>query len=261
MGHTEATYEDGTRALSCGATFVTHLYNAMEPFHHRAPGLHGLLSSPCALGRMGLERPHYGIIVDGVHVHECAVRMAYRAHPVGCVLVTDAMAAMGLDDDDDDGGGGVVVATLGSVGVVRSPGGDRAVANDGTGKTLAGSVAPMDECVRRFRTYVDCPIGGALLCATLHPATVLGRHVVVGRGRGRGGSDVADGDADDDDDDRRGDNGDYRPPADYDDDNDDAPIGILEAGARADVVMLDDDLVVHATWVGGRLAYQRGSGA
>ena len=120
LGHTEATYEDGTRALSCGATFVTHLYNAMEPFHHRAPGLHGLLSSPCALGRMGLTRPHYGIIVDGVHVHECAVRMAYRAHPAGCVLVTDAMAAMGLDDDDDDDGGGVVVATLGSMGVVRS---------------------------------------------------------------------------------------------------------------------------------------------
>ena len=233
---------------------MTHLYNAMEPFHHRAPGLHGLLSSPCALGRMGLTRPHYGIIVDGVHVHECAVRMAYRAHPAGCVLVTDAMAAMGLDDDDDDGGGGVV-ATLGSVGVVRSPEGDRAVTNDGTGKTLAGSVAPMDECVRRFRTYVDCPIGGALLCATLHPATVLGRHVVVGRGPGRGVSDVADGNADDDDD-----YGNCRPPEDYDDD-DDALIGILEAGARADVVMLDDDLVVHETWVGVRLAYRRGSGA
>ena len=223
---------------------MTHLYNAMEPFHHRTPGLHLRARTD------GIDE-----IVDSVHVHECAVRMAYRAHPAGCVLVTDAMAAMGLDDDDDDDGGGGVVATLGSVGVVRSPEGDRAVTNDGTGKTLAGSVAPMDECVRRFRTYVDCPIGGALLCATLHPATVLGRHVVVGRGPGRGGSDVADGDADDDDD-----YGNCRPPADYDDD-DGALIGILEAGARADVVMLDDDLVVHETWVGVRLAYRRGSGA
>ena len=81
---------------------------------------------------MGLARPHYGIIVDGVHVRECAVRMAYRAHPAGCVLVTDAIAAMGLDDDGGgDGGGGGVVATL------HSPEGDRAVANNGTGKTLA----------------------------------------------------------------------------------------------------------------------------
>jgi len=31
----------------------------------------------------------------------------------------------------------------------------------------------------------------------------------------------------------------------------------LDEGARADVVMLDDDLVVLATWVDGRLAYRR----
>ncbi|KAL3810704.1 hypothetical protein ACHAXA_009986 [Cyclostephanos tholiformis] len=225
LGHTEATYADGQAGLTCGATLITHLYNAMESFHHRSPGLVGLLSSPCELGRMGLARPYYGIIVDGVHVHECAVRMAYRAHPSGCVLVTDAMAAMGLDDNDDK------VVTLGTMGVIRSVEGDRAIVNDGSGTTLAGSVAPMDECVRRFRMYVDCPIGKALLCATLHPAAVLGRHVLVCG-------------CDDDDNDH---------------DSDDSPIGILEAGARADVLMLDDDLIVLATWVGGRLAYQRKS--
>jgi N-acetylglucosamine-6-phosphate deacetylase len=224
LGHTEATYADGQAGLSCGATLITHLYNAMESFHHRSPGLAGLLSSPCELGRMGLIRPYYGIIVDGVHVHECAVRMAYRAHPSGCVLVTDAMAAMGLDNNDK-------AVTLGSVDVIRSPDGDRAVVNDGLGTTLAGSVASMDECVRRFRMYVDCPIGEALLCATLHPATVLGRHILVGECDG----------------------------AEDDHNNYNVPIGILEVGARADVLMLDDHLVVLATWVGGRLAYQRKS--
>ena len=265
LGHTNATYDDGVAALSCGATLITHLYNAMESFHHRNPGLAGLLSSPCVLGRLGLVPPYWSIIVDGVHVHESAVRMAYRAHPGGCVLVTDAMSAMGLDggDDVDCGGGGSAASatTLGSVRAVISPGGDRAVVDDGIGSTLAGSVSPMDGCVRRFMSYVDCPAGDALLCATRNPAMVLGRHVDAG-GRGRrrrrrrvGGGGAAaeggDGDGpgpgmDDDDDD------------DVDDDDDaDAPIGVLDEGARADVVMLDDDLVVLATWVDGRLAYRR----
>ena len=87
-GHTEATYEDGIQAVANGATLLTHLYNAMNPFHHRKPGLVGLLSSELKLSRDGFERPFFSIIVDGIHVHEAAVSMAYHSHPSGCVLVT-----------------------------------------------------------------------------------------------------------------------------------------------------------------------------
>jgi N-acetylglucosamine-6-phosphate deacetylase len=82
-GHTEATYEDGVQAVESGATLLTHLYNAMNPFHHRKPGLVGLLSSELKLSRSGLERPFYSMIVDGIHVHEAAVSMAYNSHPHG----------------------------------------------------------------------------------------------------------------------------------------------------------------------------------
>ncbi|KAL7521387.1 hypothetical protein ACHAWX_006059 [Stephanocyclus meneghinianus] len=82
-GHTEASYEDGINAVSDGATLLTHLYNAMNPFHHRQPGLVGLLSSELKLARLGLERPYYSMIVDGIHVHESAVCMAYNSHPRG----------------------------------------------------------------------------------------------------------------------------------------------------------------------------------
>jgi len=212
-GHTEATYEDGIQALSSGATLLTHLYNAMNPFHHRKPGLVGLLSSEAKLGRMGIKRPFYSMIVDGLHVHESAVCMAYQSHPHGCVLVTDAMTAMGLGDGNH---------YLGNMKV--SIKGDRATLA-GT-DTLAGSVVSMDTCVKRFHRFSGCSIGKALLCATLHPAMVLKRH--VSRQKRSEGSDVVD-----------------------------APIGILEVGAKADILMLTDDLSVIGTWVAGRLAFQK----
>ncbi|KAL9184176.1 hypothetical protein ACHAXT_002262 [Thalassiosira profunda] len=211
-GHTEASYEDGIQALSNGATLLTHLYNAMNPFHHRNPGLMGLLSSQAKLEGMGLNRPFFSIICDGMHVHESAVAMAYRSHPDGCVLVTDAMAGQGLGDGTH---------SLGNMSV--SIKGDRATIY-GT-DTLAGSVVSMDTCVKRFRAFAGCSIGEALLCSTLHPAVVLKRHAQnEASGIGR-----------------------------------DAPIGILEAGARADLVLVNDELDVLSTWLGGHRVFRRKS--
>ena len=201
-GHTEATYEDGMQAVANGATLLTHLYNAMNPFHHRKPGLVGLLSSELKLSREGFERPFFSIIVDGIHVHEAAVAMAYNSHPSGCVLVTDAMAAMGLGDGTH---------TLGNMSVDIKC--DRATLTGSD--TLAGSVVSMDICVRRFQQFTGCSIGEALLCATLHPALVLRRHCVK---------------------------------------NSNHHIGVLEVGATADMVLLNDSLEVLGTVVGGAVA-------
>lgn len=206
-GHTGATYEEGIRAIEHGATLLTHLFNAMNPFHHRNPGLVGLLSSEAKLGNIGLQRPFYSLIVDGLHVHESAVGMAYSSHPDGCVLVTDAISAMGLGDGTH---------SLGNMTVNIK--GDRATLT-GT-DTLAGSVVSMNLCVRRFQRFTGCTVGKALLCATLHPAKVLNRDV-VGENCG-----VVE-----------------------------APIGVLEVGARADLVLVTDRLDIAATWVYGRLAY------
>ena len=136
----------------------------------------------------------------------------------GCVLVTDAMAAMGLGNGTH---------SLGNMSVRIQ--GDRATLS-GT-DTLAGSVVSMDSCVRRFKEFTGCSVGEALICATYHPAVVLKRHVARRRNEGaclgRRGGFV------------------------------DAPIGVLEVGARADLVLVDDDLKVWETWVGGRLVFER----
>jgi N-acetylglucosamine-6-phosphate deacetylase len=39
----------------------------------------------------------------------------------------------------------------------------------------------------------------------------------------------------------------------------DAPIGVLEVGATADLLLLNDDLEVLGTWVGGTKTFERAS--
>jgi len=48
MGHTSASVEDGEAGIASGATMLTHLFNAMAGFHHRDPGLVGLLGRQCS---------------------------------------------------------------------------------------------------------------------------------------------------------------------------------------------------------------------
>ena len=88
VGHSDAGYEEAVAAIRAGANHATHLFNAMPPLHHRAPGLVGAALEadiPCEL------------INDGRHVHPAVVGLVARA--ISCpVLVTDAIAASGVGD-------------------------------------------------------------------------------------------------------------------------------------------------------------------
>nr|XP_018911598.1 PREDICTED: N-acetylglucosamine-6-phosphate deacetylase [Bemisia tabaci] len=153
LGHSMADYEIGELAMKRGATLITHLFNAMQPFHHRDPGLVGLLKA---------GRPiFYGIISDGVHTHPSALRIAHCTHPEGLVLVTDAVSAMGLEEGEHHIGE-KCIAIKGKEATIA-----------GT-NTLCGSIATMDECVRFFKEATGCSLEEALEAATLHPAQVLG---------------------------------------------------------------------------------------
>jgi len=132
-------------------------------------------------GREAFQRPYYGIIVDGIHSHPNSVRLAYTAHPEGCILVTDAMAM--LDPHLPDG----IHEWRDGKRLVKS--GERLFI-EGT-DTLAGSVVTMDTCVRKFKVFTSTSIGQAILCATYNPAKCLGIENKKGTLRGNADADFA----------------------------------------------------------------------
>ncbi|KAJ1067687.1 hypothetical protein K5549_010805 [Capra hircus] len=153
LGHSVADLGTAEEAVQSGATFITHLFNAMLPVSPGPAREEG--AGPC-------RRIFYGMIADGIHTNPAALRIAHRAHPKGLVLVTDAVPALGLGNGRH---------TLGQQ-EVEVEGLTAYVA--GT-NTLSGSIAPMDACVRHFlQATAGCSVESALEAASLHPAQLLG---------------------------------------------------------------------------------------
>ncbi|XP_039746255.1 N-acetylglucosamine-6-phosphate deacetylase [Pararge aegeria] len=155
LGHSSASLAEGEDGVKSGANLITHLFNAMLPFHHRDPGLVGLLASTTE------RQVYYGIISDGIHTHPAALRIACRTNRDGLVLVSDAFAAQGLADGTYRIGPMAVSVDNGRAYVAGT-------------KTLCGSTTALDECVKTFKESTDCTLEYALQTASLHPAKALG---------------------------------------------------------------------------------------
>ncbi|MCA2224434.1 N-acetylglucosamine-6-phosphate deacetylase [Nonomuraea aurantiaca] len=154
LGHSDATYEQTLAGIEAGATVATHLYNALPPLGHRAPGPVAALLED--------ERVTIELINDGVHVHPAMLRLAYEvAGPTRTALITDAMAAAGMGD-------GTYV--LGSMDVIVTDG----VARLAEGDSIAGSTLTMDVAFRRAVREVGLTLSEAVQLTSLTPARVLG---------------------------------------------------------------------------------------
>lgn len=156
-GHTDADGATSHAAFDQGATTVTHLFNAMRSFSHRDPGIVGV----------ALARPDVSVqlIVDGIHLREEAVVLAWRAAAGRVALVTDATAAAGMPDG---------TYALGTVDITKR--GLEVRRHDGT---LAGSALTMDAAVRGV---LDC---GVDLADALSAASALPSRIARADGLGR----------------------------------------------------------------------------
>jgi N-acetylglucosamine-6-phosphate deacetylase len=79
MGHSDATFQQASEGKNAGATGITHIFNAMRPFHHREPGLAGL----------GLldEDLYIEVIADGVHLHRKTLELIFSVKRLDRILL------------------------------------------------------------------------------------------------------------------------------------------------------------------------------
>ncbi|HEY7208130.1 MAG TPA: N-acetylglucosamine-6-phosphate deacetylase [Gaiellaceae bacterium] len=149
FGHSNATAAEAARGFDRGVATVTHLFNAMRPWHHRDPGIAG-----CALAR---EDVTVQVILDGVHLADETARTVWLAAAGRTALVTDAMSAAGAGDGTYTLGGAVVEVRDGV-----------AARSDGV---LAGTALTMIEAVRNLHG-LGVPLLEAVAAATSVPAGI-----------------------------------------------------------------------------------------
>ncbi|PTS90489.1 N-acetylglucosamine-6-phosphate deacetylase [Sphingomonas sp. HMWF008] len=153
LGHSDATYAEATAGFAAGVTGVTHLFNAMSPLVHRAPGVVGA----------ALDDPNVycGLIVDGFHVDYAVLRIALKARPADrMMLVSDAMPCVNAAEK----------SFMLQGREIRVEGG-RCVGLDGT---LAGSDLDMAGAVRNTVLRLGVPAARAAAMAATNPAAFLG---------------------------------------------------------------------------------------
>jgi N-acetylglucosamine-6-phosphate deacetylase len=84
-GHSMATFEQSNHAFSNGVSLVTHLFNAMSPLQHRAPGLVGATFSHNSVMA--------SIIPDGYHVDWSVIKLSYQVMGNRLFAITDAVTS------------------------------------------------------------------------------------------------------------------------------------------------------------------------
>lgn len=153
LGHTDADADAVEAAFAWGARHATHLWNAMSPLGHRAPGAVGAF--------LAARGTTVELICDGHHLDPRVVALTVRlVGPHRVALVTDAMAAAGQGDGDYPLGGRTVRV---QGGVARAPDG-----------ALAGSTLVLDEAVGNVVAWGVAAAPWAHAMASLVPARVVG---------------------------------------------------------------------------------------
>ena len=154
LAHTNADYDTALAAFEAGADHVVHLYNAMPPFTHRAPGVVGAVADS--------PKVNAELICDGVHIHPSVVRATFRM--IGeerIILISDSMRAAGMPD------GRYMLGGL----EVEVAGGHAALVSNGA---LAGSATNLMECMKTAVKKMGISLEAAVACATMNPAKALG---------------------------------------------------------------------------------------
>lgn len=151
MGHTSADYETAMASVNAGVKHVTHLFNAMTPLQHRAPGV----VTAAMNSDISCE-----LIVDTFHVDASLYDLLWKLKGRKLCFITDCLPAGGLPEGEYTLGGAKIIYR----GIVCR-------LEDGT---VAGSVLHLNKGVWNVYTNSDIPLYECVNCASLNPAAALG---------------------------------------------------------------------------------------
>ncbi len=151
IGHSDASYETSMQSFQWGVSHATHLFNAMNPYHHRKPGIVGAVFDSDVT---------CDVIADLVHTHASTLELVQKMKKEKLILITDAMRAGCMKCGTYDLGGRKVEVAEG-----------KALLDDGT---LAGSVLKMNEALKNMITHTSMTLVEAVNAVTKVPAQKLG---------------------------------------------------------------------------------------
>lgn len=155
IGHSAATSDQAVQAFAHGARSMTHVYNGMTPFNHRANGL---------VGAAYRIKSMYGeIICDGNHSTPEALHQFFEAKgPHYGIMVSDALMAKGSPAGSKFifGGNEIEIYPDGSAHLTSTKG-------------LAGSTLHINDGLRILIEEALVPVDTAINSCTKNPAECL----------------------------------------------------------------------------------------
>lgn len=158
VAHTAADYDTTVKAFEAGADHVTHFYNAMPSYTHRAPGVIG--------AAMESDTVKVELIADGIHIHPAVVKNTFKTFGSNrVILISDSMEATGMKDGKYSLGGQDVFVK-----------GRLATLENGT---IAGSASTLFDCVSEA-IKMGVSKEDAITAATKTPAMEIGIYKSVG---------------------------------------------------------------------------------
>jgi len=157
IGHSDASYEEAKESFTWSISHATHLFNAMNPLHHREPGIVGAV--------LEADEVSFDVIADLIHIHPSFFNLLYKLKKEQLILVTDAMRAGCMKCGISEVGGQKVIVKEGE-----------ARLEDGT---LAGSVLKMNEALKNFYEHSNMSLPELLNTVTKIPAEKLGLNLGV----------------------------------------------------------------------------------
>jgi N-acetylglucosamine-6-phosphate deacetylase len=152
IGHSDASYAETQESFTWGISHATHLFNAMNPLHHREPGIVGAV--------LENDEVSFDVIADLIHIHPSFFKMLAKLKKEQLILVTDAMRAGCMKCGISEVGGQEVIVKEGE-----------ARLKDGT---LAGSVLKLNEALKNFYKHSKLTLPELLSMVTKIPAEKLG---------------------------------------------------------------------------------------